>query len=128
MSWSGSVTSQLKLAEPVRGVAPAALYDRDDEAGQVVTFVGRGDFGTGLTGPETNDRIKRGATNTVDEVDADPLVEENLSADSPLDATQYISREEIERALHGPRSRPGVVSADDLRAAADAGGAGAGDE
>lgn len=61
----------LQLSEAVEDVEPARPYDRNDEVGQVVTFVGRGDFGTGLTGPKTMDRVKRGATNTVDADDDD---------------------------------------------------------
>ncbi|MDH3628019.1 MAG: trypsin-like serine protease [Acidobacteriota bacterium] len=61
----------LKLASPVQRVTPAKLYPHDDEVGQVVTFVGRGDTGTGLTGPKAMDGKKRGATNTIVSVDDD---------------------------------------------------------
>ena len=63
----------LKLEQPVTDVKPAQLYAGDDEVGKIVTFVGRGDFGTGLTGPKTMDRKKRGATNRVDNADRDWL-------------------------------------------------------
>jgi hypothetical protein len=63
----------LKLAEPVKDVKPASLYTAGDEVGKVVAFVGRGDYGTGLTGPKTMDRVKRGATNRVEEADDDWL-------------------------------------------------------
>lgn len=59
----------LKLAEPVKDVAPALLYSADDEVGKTVTFVGNGDFGTGLTGPKTMDKTRRAATNVVDRAD-----------------------------------------------------------
>jgi len=61
----------LQLRQPAKGVTPVGLYAGDDETGQVVTFVGRGDTGTGLTGPKAADGKKRGATNTVDSVDDD---------------------------------------------------------
>ena len=38
----------LRLSEPVSGVTPVSLYERDDEMGQVITMVGRGHTGTGL--------------------------------------------------------------------------------
>jgi len=60
-----------KLEKPVKGVQPVELYRRDDEAGKQITFVGRGDTGNGLTGPQDQDKKKRGATNTIDETDAD---------------------------------------------------------
>ncbi len=61
----------MQLKQPAQDVTPAVLYAGDDEVGQVVTFVGRGDTGTGLTGPRSADGKKRGATNTVDSVDDD---------------------------------------------------------
>lgn len=56
----------IKLATPVEDVDPAHLYRSQDEVGRVATVVGRGDFGTGETGPVGNDRKVRGATNKVD--------------------------------------------------------------
>lgn len=61
----------LRLEEPVRDTEPVALYAEADEVGQVTIFVGRGDFGTGLTGPTEMDRIRRAATNRIDEIDDD---------------------------------------------------------
>jgi len=61
----------LQLEQPAQGVTPVGLYTGDDEVGQQVTFVGRGDTGTGLTGPEVMDGKKRGATNIVDSADDD---------------------------------------------------------
>ena len=46
----------LRLREPVDGIAPVLLYDRDDEPGKIVTIVGYGDTGNGLT----RDRHERG--------------------------------------------------------------------
>lgn len=63
----------VKLAEPVRGVAPVALYEASDEVGKTVLFVGRGDHGTGMTGPKVMDKKKRAATNVVDSADANWL-------------------------------------------------------
>jgi hypothetical protein len=57
----------LRLAKPVEGIPPARLYREAAELNRVVVLVGYGDFGTGLSGPEGNDRQVRGATNRVDE-------------------------------------------------------------
>ncbi len=57
----------VRLATPAAGVEPACLYREANELDRVVVLVGWGDFGTGLTGPEGNDRRVRGATNRVDE-------------------------------------------------------------
>jgi hypothetical protein len=59
----------LQLARPIAGILPADLYPDRDEAGQLVTFVGRGDTGTGQTGPTRRDGLLRGATNRVDAAD-----------------------------------------------------------
>lgn len=59
----------IRLSRPVEGIAPVGIYERGDEAGQPVVFVGRGDHGTGLTGPVAADRVLRAATNQVDTVD-----------------------------------------------------------
>lgn len=56
----------IKLATAAVGVDPAGLYPHQDELGRIVTVVGRGDVGTGETGPTENDRRVRGATNKVD--------------------------------------------------------------
>jgi hypothetical protein len=59
----------IRLARAVDGISPLQIYDRNDETGRPVVFVGRGGNGTGLTGPTTEDRILRAATNQVDGVD-----------------------------------------------------------
>jgi hypothetical protein len=46
---------------------PAKLYRDSTERDRVVVLLGYGDFGTGETGPEGNDRQVRGATNRIDE-------------------------------------------------------------
>ncbi len=52
---------------PVDGVAPIPIYRDRDEVGQLVTFVGRGDSGTGLDGQRgaVLDLLTRRATNRV---------------------------------------------------------------
>ena len=70
-SWNGEAGPEsadmalLELESAVEGIEPALLYRGDDEVGKVITFVGWGDVGTGLTGPTGADGKKRGATNTV---------------------------------------------------------------
>ncbi len=56
----------IRLAESVTEVGPVPLYDRTDEVARTVIVVGRGDIGTGLTGPTGNDARLRGGTNRVD--------------------------------------------------------------
>lgn len=59
--------AMVKLTEPVVDLPPLSLYRDDDEHGQRVLFVGRGDHGTGVRGQRkaTNDGRTRAATNTV---------------------------------------------------------------
>ncbi|HSC27231.1 MAG TPA: trypsin-like serine protease [Vicinamibacterales bacterium] len=57
------------LADAVEGIAPIPVYRGDDESGRIVTFVGRGGTGDGRTGPVREDRIKRAATNRIEEAD-----------------------------------------------------------
>jgi len=64
----------IQLDRPVQNVEPIPLYDTSDEQGKIVTFVGRGDSGTGLTGPITADHKLRAATNRVERVEGDMLV------------------------------------------------------
>ncbi len=59
----------LRLTESVRGVDPIQLYRSSDEAGQIVTFFGRGQTGSGETGPTTQDSKMRGATNKIETAD-----------------------------------------------------------
>ena len=56
----------VELSKPVLDVEPIPLYERDDELGRTAIFVGRGSFGTGLTGPIEADDHLRGATNRID--------------------------------------------------------------
>jgi hypothetical protein len=57
----------VRLGRAVQGVRPARLYRDSAELDREVVLVGYGDHGTGLTGPQGNDRQVRGATNRVDE-------------------------------------------------------------
>ena len=57
----------IKIKGTIKHISFAKLYDKQDEKGQKITLVGRGDFGTGLTGPHKVDKITRGATNRIDE-------------------------------------------------------------
>jgi hypothetical protein len=66
--------SLLELDRPVEGVAPIPPHENGDELGQIVTFVGRGDTGTGLTGPTTQDHQLRAATNRVERVEGGTLI------------------------------------------------------
>ena len=60
----------VRLGESVEGIAPLRIYEKDDEAGMPIVFVGFGGTGTGETGPQRpEDGVKRGATNMVDRAD-----------------------------------------------------------
>jgi hypothetical protein len=56
------------LAAPLAASRPVRLYRGRDELGATVVFLGRGRFGTGLTGPMTGDGVLRAATNVVERV------------------------------------------------------------
>lgn len=56
----------VQLRDPVTDVVPARIYTGSDEAGMVVTFVGRGATGNGLTGQQIEDKRLRAATNRVE--------------------------------------------------------------
>ncbi|MEL6402553.1 MAG: trypsin-like serine protease [Cyanobacteria bacterium J06626_4] len=74
----------IQLTQPVLDILPIPLYFQDDELGQSVTFMGWGDFGTGLTGVEKADGQFRLATNRIEEVDEQWLV---FYFDKPPDTT-----------------------------------------
>jgi hypothetical protein len=62
----------LKLQQPVTDVAPVALYERDDEMGQVAKIVGKGATGNGESGYDahTSHRTElRRAFNTITSAD-----------------------------------------------------------
>lgn len=56
----------IKIKGAVKNIPAAKLYKKQDEKGQQITIVGRGDFGTGLSGPIKQDKITRAATNKID--------------------------------------------------------------
>jgi len=73
--------AMVRLAQPVEGCAPVRLYTGVDEAGLVVTFVGRGAKGTGLSGVDGGgwDGQLRAATNRVVRADG-PLLQFRFDA------------------------------------------------
>jgi hypothetical protein len=75
----------LKLKKPVAGIIPALLYEKDDEVGKLITLVGIGKTGTGLTGP-VGEKVKvaRAATNRVEATFENSLV---LTFDAPPGGT-----------------------------------------
>ena len=52
----------------ITDISYARLYDQQDEKGMKITIVGRGDFGTGISGPQKWDGITRAATNKIEGV------------------------------------------------------------
>lgn len=76
----------LKLAQPVEGITPVLLYDKDDEVGKIITIVGRGETGTGLTGPVgEKSLVPRGATNKIEAVFENSFI---LTFDEPPGGTE----------------------------------------
>lgn len=59
----------LQIKGRITHIPVAKLYSKQNEKGKQITIVGRGDFGTGLTGPQKMDKITRAATNKINEVD-----------------------------------------------------------
>jgi len=56
----------IQIKGKVTNIPVAKLYDKNEEEGKVITIVGRGDFGNGLSGPQKMDKITRAATNRID--------------------------------------------------------------
>jgi hypothetical protein len=113
----------VQLRRAVSDVAPARLYIGSNEAGMTVTFVGRGRYGTGLTGPATYTNDLRAATNRVEKAEGpylqfrfdapnDPGVTllEGISGDGDSGGPAYIE-------LDGETYVIGVSSAQDPRPA-----------
>ena len=73
----------VKLKLKVNGGSPAYLYSASDEMGKIIDLAGRGDVGTGLTGPQRWDKITRGATNKIDSADGRWIWFKFDSPDSP---------------------------------------------
>ncbi len=68
----------LELQTPVTNIPPAKMYFDEDEIGQVVTMIGAGGTGTGITGQtidnfENNGKLRK-ATNTVEKANG-PLLQ-----------------------------------------------------
>ena len=87
----------------------AKLYDKQDEKGKKITIVGRGDFGTGLTGPKKWDKITRAATNKIDEINDQWII---FNFDSP----ESENTTELE-GVSGPGDSggPAFIDIDDVR-------------
>ncbi|MBE9061960.1 trypsin-like serine protease [cf. Phormidesmis sp. LEGE 11477] len=75
----------MQLKAPVENVMPLPLYQQKEEAGKIATFVGRGDFGTGLIGPDQVNGKMRMATNRIEQSDDQWLV---FSFDAPPNCTE----------------------------------------
>ena len=75
----------LSYANPFKGISPLPLYSQTDELDKIVTFVGRGDFGHGLIGPDQVDGKMRIATNRIEKVDEQWLV---FKFDAPPEGTE----------------------------------------
>ncbi len=58
----------VKLTSPVTGMTPASYNEVTTSLGEPMYFSGYGDFGNGLTGPTTDDGLKRAGQNVVDRV------------------------------------------------------------
>ena len=74
----------IQLQQPVETVSPLPLYSQTDELQTIVTFVGKGDFGHGLIGPDSVDARMRIATNRVEKVNDQWLV---FKFDAPPETT-----------------------------------------
>ena len=77
--------AMLRLKSPVKGVEPIPLYRKGDEAGQIVTFFGRGMTGTGESGPTRQDPHMRGATNKLERANENSVF---FEFDDPEKATE----------------------------------------
>lgn len=75
----------IQLNRSVDSVVPLPLYTQKDEVGQVVTFVGRGDYGNGLIGPDQVDGKMRMATNRIETADDQWLI---FEFDAPPNGTE----------------------------------------
>ncbi len=64
----------IQLSQPVMDVLPLPLYQQADELQKIVTFVGKGDFGNGLIGPDRVDAKMRIATNRIEQLDDQWLI------------------------------------------------------
>lgn len=95
----------IQLKQPVKNVSPLPLYTQKDELGKTVTFVGRGDFGNGLIGPDSADGKMRIATNRIEKTDDQWLV---FKFDTPPECTDL-------EGISGPGDSggPALIKTDD---------------
>jgi len=64
----------IQIKGNITNIPFAKLYDKQNEKGKLITIVGRGDYGTGLTGPKNWDKITRAATNRIDKTDGQWII------------------------------------------------------
>lgn len=89
-NWSEAVVlakndiALIKLVRPVDAIAPIPLYQQQAELTEIVTFLGSGDFGNGIIGPDCVDTRLRKATNCVEAIDPEWLV---FKFDAPPNGT-----------------------------------------
>lgn len=64
----------IQLKRSINNASSVSLYSHRDEKGEIVTFVGDGGFGTGKVGLIKEDKVKRAANNTIEDVDRNWLI------------------------------------------------------
>jgi hypothetical protein len=74
----------IQLTQSVLDVLPLKLYRHTDELNQIVTLIGKGDYGNGLIGPDRVDEKTRLATNHIEKVDDQWLM---FKFDAPPETT-----------------------------------------
>lgn len=69
-NWEGfeNDIALIQLERGAEGLEPASLYTETDEIGKEITIMGRGWYGTGESGPVTDDKTFRLGTNRIDSV------------------------------------------------------------
>ena len=99
----------IQIKGNITNIPFAKLYDKQNEKGKQITIVGRGDFGTGLTGPQNWDKITRAATNSIDEADGQWII---FNFDNP----ESENTTELE-GVSGPGDSggPAFIDVDDVR-------------
>lgn len=73
----------IRVEEPIQGGRTAVIYRGGDERGMRITLIGRGDTGTGLTGPAGGEPVLRGATNRIDEVTSHEIIFDFSAPNTP---------------------------------------------
>ncbi len=74
--WTGDVLdgndiALVRLAEPVRNIAPAGWYTGNSELGRIGVFAGYGRTGTGLTGQNLSSGVKRAGESLLERIGTD---------------------------------------------------------